>query len=135
MAAATARGSRASALLTGGQLLLLGGDFGDAESHGRAALEEFRATGDTRGTGLVLQVLGNAALQAGDLVQARALHAEAVLHLRDADSPGVIRSLVQLALVACELGDTGSARTTIAEFEALGLARGDSYALAAGLYE
>jgi non-specific serine/threonine protein kinase len=133
--AATANAARASALLSDGQLLLLGGDFARGETRGRAALDEYRANGDTRGTGFALQVLGNTALQAGDLARARALHTEAVQYLREANSPGVVLSLVQLTLVACEQGDTRGARGLISEFEAIGRARGDPYALATVLYE
>jgi predicted ATPase/DNA-binding NarL/FixJ family response regulator len=133
--AATARTARANALLSDGQLLLLGGDFDGAQTRCQAALEHYTADADTRGIGFSLQVLGNAALQGGDLTQAGALHARAVQYLSDANSPGVVLSLVQLTLIACEFGDTERARASISEFEAIGRARGDPYALAAAVYE
>src|SRR5262249_35094907 len=133
--AAEAAAARASALLSDGQLLILVGDFAGAEARGTAALEEFKSNGQTRGIGLALQVLGNAALQAGDLTRARSFHAEAAQHLREARSPGVVLSLVQLTLIACELGDTQRARALISEIESTRRARGDPYALTSVLFE
>jgi predicted ATPase/DNA-binding NarL/FixJ family response regulator len=133
--AAKAKAALAGALLTDGQLLIQRGDFAGAEARGQAALEEYRVDGDTRGIGFALQVLGNAALQSGDLSRARTYHAEALQHLREANSPGVVLSLVQLTLVACELGDTRRAREYISEYEVIGRNRGDSYVVASAVYE
>jgi predicted ATPase/DNA-binding NarL/FixJ family response regulator len=133
--AGAATSARADALTSDGQLLLLGGDFASARMRVQAALEAYQADGDTRGIGFSLQVLGDAALQSGDLAQASALHTRALHYLREANSPGVVLSLVQIAVVACEVGDAERARSCIAEYEAIGRARGDQYALASGLYE
>jgi predicted ATPase/DNA-binding CsgD family transcriptional regulator len=133
--AAAAPSARADALTTDGQLMLLSGDFAGAQTCAEAALAAHEAGGDARGVGFALQVLGNATLQSGDLAQAGVLHARALRYLREARSPGVVLSLVQIALIACELRDAEGARASISEYEAIGRARGDQYALASGLFE
>ena len=90
-AAQTPSLARAKALTSHGQLLLLGSDFAGAEASARAALALYTAQGDTRGSGLACQVLGNTALQRGDLADADALHTRAVEQLREAGSRSVAR--------------------------------------------
>ncbi|MBV9578018.1 MAG: hypothetical protein JO057_05450 [Chloroflexi bacterium] len=127
--------ARANALTSYGQLLLLGSDFAGAEASARAALVQYTVQADTRGSGLAFQVLGNTALQRGDLAEAATLHTRAVTQLRHARSSGVVLSLVQLTLIACELGDTQRARTCIAEFEIVEGAASDPYVLCTAIYE
>jgi predicted ATPase/DNA-binding NarL/FixJ family response regulator len=125
--------ARADALSADAQLLLTMGSFASAHSRGQAALQAQRAHGDERGVGLALTVLGNMALQRGDLAEARALHSEAAERLRRLGSPAV--NLRQLALVACELGDAPIAHQLIDELEAIGQTRRDAFALSSALYE
>jgi non-specific serine/threonine protein kinase len=131
--AAEANAARADALNADAQLLLTMGSFASAYSRGQQALREQRAHGDERGVGLALTVLGNMALQRGDLAEARVLHSEAAERLRPLGSPAV--NLRQLALVACEVGDAPLAQRLIAELEAIGQTRNDPFALSTARYE
>ncbi|MBV9580069.1 MAG: AAA family ATPase, partial [Chloroflexi bacterium] len=98
--------TRANALTAYAQVVLLLGNFERAQTYAHAALEQHRADGDARGIGLALKVLGNVALQQGDLTRAAALHTDALRRLEEAGSRVDVISLTQLVVVACELGDT-----------------------------
>ena len=132
---ATAAAAHANALIAYAQVVLLLGNFGRAQTYAHAALEQHRAHGDARGIGLALKVLGNVALQQGDLTRAAALHTDALRRLEEAGSRVDVISLTQLVVVACELGDTVRARQLIAQVEEIGQARGSSYAHAGAILE
>ena len=106
------------ALIVDGLILVLLGDYARAQARGEQALEEHRAREYAWGIGTSLLVLGEVALQRGDLAQADALHAEAARQMRAAGNPAEIGGLLQLTQVACELGQLDRARELIAEIEA-----------------
>ena len=132
-AGAVATLARAHALSSDAQLLLQGSDFARARAQAQAALELFELAYDERGIGFALQVLGNVALLTGDLALASALHSRAAQCLRAAHSSGLVLSLVQLGLIAYELGDATGAQALILDFEATGA--GDPYTTATAAYE
>ena len=132
--APAADAARAIALATDAQLLLMLGDVAGARARGESALEVQQVRGDVRGIGLALTVLGNIAMQLGDLAQAGALHANAAQHLREAGAPVNVINLVQRALVACELGEIDRARHFIGELETVGEMRSDQYSLASATF-
>jgi non-specific serine/threonine protein kinase len=115
-------------------LLLMLGNFRCAYTRGQAALEQQRTRGDELGVALALTVLGNAALQRGNLEEARALHLQAAERLRRTSSPTLIVNLGQLGLVAGELGDTQLAHQTLGELEEIVQTRRDNYARLCVLY-
>jgi non-specific serine/threonine protein kinase len=69
-----------------GQFLAMQGEYAAAQAHLLAALDDQRARGNAAGIGLVLVVLANMARLRGDLVQARALHGEALPYVRQVGS-------------------------------------------------
>ncbi len=132
--ATSAPEAHARALTIGSLLLVLLGDYARAQARGEQALDEHRAREDTWGIGTSLLVLGEVALQRGDLARADALHGEAARQMRGAGNPAEIGSLLQLSQVACELGQLDRARQLIAEVESLARARQDPVAEAAALH-
>jgi predicted ATPase/DNA-binding CsgD family transcriptional regulator len=126
--------AHARALMIDGLLLVLLGDYARAQARGEQALDEHRSRGDISGVGMSLFLLGEAALQRGDLAQADVVHSEAGRQLHAAGSPAEIGSHLQLCQVACELGQLDRARRLIAEVEALARARQDPVAEAAALH-
>src|SRR5262249_2980415 len=132
--AAAAHAARANALTIDAQLLVMLAELDRARSRGRAALDAHRASGGLGGIGLTLTALRNAALQSGPLGQAAALHADADRHVREAGAPVNVVNIIQLGIVACELGDTEDAGQYAAQVEAIGQARRDPFALASAEY-
>jgi non-specific serine/threonine protein kinase len=115
------------------ELLLLMGEFGRAREQGLAALSEYRARGDARGMAVALMMLGNEALQSGNLAQAASLHEEAARHLSDAGHAADILNLIQRGHVACLRGDSEQARQFIEELDDVAHARQHPVAMAMAL--
>ncbi len=132
--AASAGDAYAMALSIDGLILVLLGDYARAQARGEQALEEHRSREYAWGVGTALMVLGEVALQRGDLAQADTLHSDAARHMRGAGNPAEIGSLLQLTQVACELEQPERARQLIAQIEALGRARQEPVALAAAMH-
>jgi PAS domain S-box-containing protein len=97
--------SRAWALGWLGQLLVLEAEYDRAETALRSALELHWSCDDHAGVALTRIMLGNTALNRGDLRRATALHAEAILRLQDLGSPAVLVALFYSSIAAMELGD------------------------------
>ncbi|HEY1291716.1 MAG TPA: LuxR C-terminal-related transcriptional regulator [Chloroflexota bacterium] len=125
--------ARSLALSADGMLLVLLADYASTEARCRLALEDQLARGDGWGAGLSLLVLGQAALQRGDLAAADALQTDATRQIRAAGKPG-IAPLLELAQIACELGQSDRARQLLAQAEAAAQARQDKVALAAAMH-
>jgi predicted ATPase/DNA-binding CsgD family transcriptional regulator len=126
---------RSRALTAQAMLLVLLGEYARAEARCRHGLEDQSSRGDCWGAGLSLMVLGQVALQRGNLTEANALQTEAVRRMRAAGRPG-IACLLELAQIACELGESDRARQLIAEAEAAARAqaRQDQVPLAVAMH-
>jgi tetratricopeptide (TPR) repeat protein len=111
------------ALAYSGQLHLLLGDYELATAKGRLALAQAHARGDDLPIALILEMLGNVALQRGDLALADALHTESAQRKRSVSSPRLVSNLLQLGLVACEVRAFDRARELIVEIERFARAR------------
>jgi predicted ATPase/DNA-binding CsgD family transcriptional regulator/DNA-binding XRE family transcriptional regulator len=97
-------------------------DFAAAGEHWQNALETFRALGEPRQVGILLNNLGLVADREGDPDRATSLIAEsAVIRREIGDQAGLTSSLINLASLAARRGDERAART-LGE-EALDLAR------------
>ena len=119
-AAATATAAAHSRALTfDAQLWLMQGDYDLAETMGHAALEEQRTRGDVRAIAVTLVVLGDAALQRGDLAQAAPLFADATRRLHELRSPAEVICLLQFGEAAGAAGDFDLLRRLLGEIEAL----------------
>ncbi len=127
---AAAAAGRSLALSVNGQLRLMLGDYALAQAHGQAALDDQHARGNAYGVALALEVLGNVALQRGNLAEADVLHTDATRRKRELGSLYRSSNLQQLGLVACELGDVARARGIIVELQDLGHARQEPVVLA-----
>jgi non-specific serine/threonine protein kinase len=117
-----------------GQFLAMQGEYAAAQAHLLAALDDQRARGNAAGIGLVLVVLANMARLRGDLVQARALHGEALPYVRQVGSQLEDVVLHNAALVAWELGELDNARTLNDELAEIGRTRPKPLATARALY-
>lgn len=126
--------ARATALAAAGQLHVLLGEYDLAQKRGEAALSEQLANGDSLGVALMQEMLGNVALQRGDLPRADALHTESAERKRQVGSPRVISNLLQLGQVATELDDHERARRLIAEIEGIGRASAEPVWVAGALH-
>jgi non-specific serine/threonine protein kinase len=115
--------AHARALTIDGLLLVLLGDYARAQARGEQALDEHRKLGDISGVGMSLFLLGETALQRGDLARADVVLSEAGRQLRLAGHPAQIASQLESCQVACEQGQLERARRLIAEVEALARAR------------
>ncbi len=103
-----------------GQLRLMQGEYAVARTHGLTALEEQQSRGDTFGIALTLEVLGNVALQSGNLSEADALHTESARRKRELGKERIrVSNLLQCGWVAYELGDTERVLRLVAEIEAI----------------
>jgi predicted ATPase/DNA-binding CsgD family transcriptional regulator len=132
--AAGARQAYAMGLTIDGLILVLLGEYARAQARAEQACEEHRSRDDSWGLGAALMVLGEVALQRGDLMQADALHSDAARHMHAAGNPAEIASLLQLTQVACELEQPDRARQLIAQVEVLGRARQEPVVLAAAMH-
>ena len=95
----------------------LAGEYEVARAHGQEALEIAEARADWLTVALVLEMLGNVALQCGDLPQARALHSDSAQRKRALNSRRLVSNLLQLGLIGCEFGEFDTVRELIDEVE------------------
>ncbi|MBV9327107.1 MAG: AAA family ATPase [Chloroflexi bacterium] len=102
-----------------GQLRLMMGDYDEAESLGEAALELSNQGGDARVTALAIEMLGNLALQRGDLARAATLHADARQRMHQLKDPNELVCLLQCGLEANELGEVDRLRQVIADIQTI----------------
>jgi predicted ATPase/DNA-binding CsgD family transcriptional regulator len=109
--------ARTLALGHSGQLRLMLGDYDLAITQGETALREAHANDDALAIALITEMLGNVALQRGDLDQADALHTESAQRKRALGSPRLVSNLLQLGLIACEWGAFERVRELIVEIE------------------
>lgn len=131
--AAPAFDAHSDALIVDGLLLVLLSQYSLAHARCQSALAANRQRGNARGIGLSLFVLGEVALQRGDLAQADELLEDSLSQLLEARMPGA-PSLLELGQIACELGDSNRARRLIAEVETIGRALHDNVVLAAAMH-
>ena len=115
---------RGAALTFAAQLRLMLGDYALANELGEAALELQSSSGDAYGLALTLEMLGNLALQRGDLAKAAVLHADSLSRKREVGGSRQYpaNNLQQLASVAHEFGDTDRVRELAADIDTLGQA-------------
>ncbi len=124
----------ATALTIDGLLAVLLADYGRAQAQAERALPLQRARDDTRGIGVSLMVLGDVALQRGDLAAADTLHSESARTMRGSNIPAELGSLLQVGQVASELGDSDRARQMATEVETMARGREDTVALGAAMH-
>ena len=110
------------------------GNYPVARARGQTALREHQSRGDARGITVTLMVLGNDALQCGDLASAATLYSEAARRLRDLRSPIEAVALLQCGLVAGGAGDVDLLRRLIAEIEVIDHAGRQTYVRAGALH-
>jgi len=79
-------------------------------------------------------MLGNVALQRGDLSQAEALHTESARRKRELGNPRLVSNLLQLGLMACERSDFDRVRQLVAEIEVFARAPNRPLLAAGALY-
>jgi predicted ATPase/DNA-binding CsgD family transcriptional regulator len=115
--------ARSYALTFSAAFGLLLGDNAGAQEQGQAALRDHESREDARGIALTLHILGNVALNCGELEQAGALHADAARWLRALGSPAHALSLSQSGSAAYEVGDAERLRELIAEMQSTGQVR------------
>jgi predicted ATPase/DNA-binding NarL/FixJ family response regulator len=112
--------TRSIALVDSGRLWLMIGEYGSAEEAGLAALEEQRTRGDALAAALTLELLGDVALERGELAEADRLHGEsawtkgALGHERL-----MVTDLLECGLVANEAGDVERVRQLVGQIEAM----------------
>jgi DNA-binding CsgD family transcriptional regulator len=82
-----------------------------------SALQQHRSYGEQRGIALTLAMLGNAALDRGDLKRALVLYNEAAPRLQDLGNPSVVVALFNSSVAAMELGNTDRALALASECE------------------
>ncbi len=115
--------ARALALGHSGQMHLVVGDYDVARARGGEALALAEAHGEAVTAALVLEMLGNVALQCGELGEARALHAVSAERKRALNSPRYVSNLLQLGLIGCECGDFDQVHELIREVELIARTR------------
>jgi DNA-binding CsgD family transcriptional regulator len=115
-----------------GRLRLVLGDYARAEAYAQDALQSQQEHGDSLGIALALDLLGRIAQQRGDLARCGALQAEVVRRMRERNSPRLVLSLMELAIVESEIGDDDQLRRLIEEIEAIGHERGEPILAASG---
>ena len=128
----SATSTRALALGLCGMLRVLVGEYDVAVELGEAAME--LARGNTLYESLVLEMLGNAALQRGDLERARLLHTDSAERKRSVSSSRRVSNLLQLGLIETEYGALDRVRQLIAEIEVFGRTHDQPLVLAGGLH-
>jgi predicted ATPase/DNA-binding CsgD family transcriptional regulator len=126
--------TRCAAILRAGRLRTILGDYAQAEAYARDALLVHQRLGDSLGIALSLDLLARVAQQRGDLARSGALQTEVVERLRRLDSPRLPLSLMELAIVACEIGEGDQVHGLIDEIEAIGRDRGEPALAAAGYH-
>jgi DNA-binding CsgD family transcriptional regulator/tetratricopeptide (TPR) repeat protein len=110
--------ARSTALAYNGQFRLMVGDYALARAHGVAALEEQQAQGDELGMALTLEMLGNVALQRGELAEADRLHGDAAQRKRHLGRERLrVSDVLPRGLIAHEAGDADRIRQLAAEVE------------------
>ncbi|MBV9358907.1 MAG: response regulator transcription factor, partial [Chloroflexi bacterium] len=72
-------------------------------------------------------ILGNAALQRGDIARAAVFHEQSARGFRALASPGEVLCLYQRGLEAYEVGDVDCVRQLVNEIESIGRSRRDAY--------
>lgn len=122
------------AMARAGRLRLFLGDYTRAERYGQDALEAQQAPANSLGVALALDLLGRVAQQRGDLARCGALQAEVARRLRELHSPRLVMSLMELAIVASEIGDADQLRQLIEEIEAADAQRDEPVLAAACLH-
>ncbi len=120
---AATSGVRSTAVAVYGQLLLMLGEYSLAQAVCETGVADADRRDDRHGTAILQFILGNVALQRGDIARAARLHDRSAQGFRELASPGEFISLFQRGLEANEAGDITRVRQLVDRLEMVGRTR------------